>query len=108
MDHGWLIKDTFMIDVAAFSLLLYWLRTLFHLKATPLFGPFIKVLLINFKHLLVWMIIFIICLMTASALLSTLLSQTDGCQTYKDCLYLLIEGSVGEVNFSEMYSHFHA
>ena len=55
------------------------------------------------------MIVFIIAILTSSSLLTTLLSQVitnnSGCANYKECLFLLIEGSVGEVNYDEMHSY---
>ena len=103
IDHGFLFRDTLVIELEVTALIILWLRAIFRLKSVKLLGPFLNSLIINCKHLMTWLIIFVIAIITSTYFLITILSQeittSQGCASFKECLYILIEGSVGEVNF---------
>ena len=84
-----------------------WMRFFFSLKVTRLFGPFIKVIKINALRLVKWIIVYVCSMLAATNFLLIILSQKSlnsdsGCGAYIDCFKLLLEGSVGEVNFNDM------
>lgn len=58
-----------------FTLILVWLRFFFHLKASRIFGPFIKILTINCQLLIIWLIVYILALIAATNFLMIILSQ---------------------------------
>ncbi len=106
MEHGWLVREERQGEIECLTLLLLWIRFFFHLKGVSFFGPFIKIISMNCWHLLSWLFSFIITILVSTQFLITLLSQKltseDGCANFKQCLFLLVEGSLGEVNFSAM------
>lgn len=106
------IRDSSIVETYTFILILVWLRFFFHLKATKIFGPFIKILTINCQLLIIWLIVYILAIITATNFLIIILSQKEttetGCANFTQCLYLLLEGSVGEVDFDAMLSLFSA
>ena len=67
-------------------------------------GPFIKIFKMNAQNLLIWLILFILVLLSATNLLLIISAEkphlNDSCTEYYECFKILLEGSVGEVNFS--------
>ena len=77
------------------------LRFVVSLKATRIFGPFIKFLKISTVALLSWFALAIIIEAVSSFFLITLLAPYEGCSFYS-CLKIIAASSVGVVGFHRM------
>ena len=98
------IHDTDVNEAYTLCIIALWTKFFFALKVNSTLGPFIKIFKMNAKQLLIWLILFIIVLLSATNLLLIISSEkpylTESCSEYYECFKILLEGSVGEVNFN--------
>ena len=78
------------------------LRFFVSLKATRIFGPFIKLIKISIVTLLSWLILTLLIVSGASFFLQTLLAPYEGCSSFYSCLKVVVASSVGVVGFHRM------
>ena len=75
------------------------IRFFVSMKATRLFGPFIKLLKISALALLSWLTLAILIVSGTSFFFQTLLAPYDGCSSFYSCLKIVIAANVGMPRF---------
>ena len=76
-------------------------RFYFSLKATRLFGPFIKLIKLNALALSQWLLFTFLILLIGSNFFSILLSENNACSGLYSCMKALIEETVGKTDFEK-------